>query len=187
MSRKTLRLMSKITGTIATAITFVMGCIIGVSSFLYLGGMRVMYVVSNSMVPAFAKGDAIVASKNFENVSSGDMIAYQADWVSAGSGKDIVTHRVVDVSNGMVTAQGDANAAPDPTFPLSDVYGQIVATYDNLGYLFNPTTVFALTAIAFVLIVLSYRWSLGTRGKHSIKRNTKFSNFMTYKLDKLGF
>ncbi|MFI3229729.1 MAG: hypothetical protein R3Y23_06200 [Bacillota bacterium] len=88
----------------------------------------------------------------------GDVITFiSIDGASIG---ELVTHRIIDVSSGVVdgellyvfTTQGDAN--PDSvteTVTISTIKGQIVGVSDSLGFVYN--TFMNSTAILFIVVI----------------------------------
>ena len=90
-------------------------------------------IASNSMVPTFSRGDAVIIEKNeFKDVQKGDIIAIKQ------SGK-IVTHRVIkkNIKNKtiIVYTKGDANKSKDPFETKEEDYiGKIRYSIDYIGY-----------------------------------------------------
>mgnify|MGYP001240646706 CR=1 FL=1 len=121
--------------------------------FLNWGGIRTMYVVSDSMVPTFSKGDLLLVSTHSNSLAPGDIIAYSAPWVN----DQLVTHRIQSMDDLQVIAKGDANALSDPAFPRTAIYGEIVSSIPKLGYLFNPYAICGLATLALILSTIADR------------------------------
>ncbi len=97
--------------------------------------MRLLVVLSGSMEPTIATGDAVVVREVAEqDVGVGDVITYH------GYGSDrLTTHRVIDVSDVRgqrhFRTQGDANESPDPNLaPAGGLEGEVVLTVPRFGW-----------------------------------------------------
>jgi signal peptidase len=116
---------------------------LGVSFFTVYGG---------SMVPTIPIG-SIVAAKSVEAsaINVGDIITFRT-----GAEVDrVVTHRVVEVSNGSETLSfrtaGDNNANPDGSAVLAEnVIGKVWFYVPLLGYLSS----FVTTKLGFILLII---------------------------------
>ncbi|MCW2960250.1 MAG: sipW 2 [Thermoleophilia bacterium] len=81
----------------------------------HTGKYRTLSILSGSMEPTFATGDAVIVTPiPTSDLRAGDVISYHAPV----DGSPLVTHRVVEVlergTNPIVRTRGDANAADDP-------------------------------------------------------------------------
>jgi len=125
--------------------------IVIVNLFVAAGQMRIMYVVSNSMVPTFERGDLILLSEDhYGSLEEGDIIAYNASWHPDGP----ITHRIVSKSETEYITKGDSNNVSDPAITDDQVIGEIIAWIPKLGYLFNPVSVISLVSISSILYSL---------------------------------
>jgi signal peptidase len=112
-------------------------------------------VTSKSMCPTYNFGDLLVAVRADE-VKVGDVIAYRY-------GREIITHRVVNVTGGGFVTKGDAMDRPDPWIVRrEDVVGRVVACVPYLGYAYvlfsNPATALLFAGLAFAVpLLLSIR------------------------------
>lgn len=130
-------------------IAVVLGAMVMIfSGLMKYSNITPMYVVSNSMVPVFQKGDLILTSTKPNEIVAGDIIAYQSSWLEGKT----VTHRVISFENGVVATKGDNNESADPTFDASAIVGEVVGVAPKLGYLFN-TPVISTAAIAGAILV----------------------------------
>ena len=116
-------------------------------------GYGAAVVLTGSMEPAIRADDLIlVAEQDAYEVE--DIVVYQ-------SGRVLVVHRIVDIADGMVTTQGDANNAADAPIELSAVKGRVVGVIPGAGSLVKilktPAATIALLAGAVVLMEMSYR------------------------------
>lgn len=116
-------------------------------------GYGVAAVLSGSMEPTFSKGDLIFV-KETDKIAVGDIVVYR-------SGRELIVHRVVDLTGDRVTTQGDANNVPDPTFDRANVVGAVVGWIPGVGtvvtLLKTPAACVLILVAAFLLIELSFR------------------------------
>lgn len=88
----------------------------------HTGTYRTLSILSGSMEPTFATGDAVISTPiSTRELREGDVISYHAPV----AGKPLVTHRVVKIlrrgASPIVQTKGDANDAIDPwTAKLSE-------------------------------------------------------------------
>ena len=139
-------------------VLFVGWFLLAVSAFIVVSTFGLRYagieprnVVSNSMVPAFKQHDLVFVSTEPNNIAKDDVVAYQANW---SDGK-IVTHRVVDVDNGVVTTKGDNNSNPDPAFDQRAVLGEVVGVAPNAGWFFNKVTLVVSVLLGAAIIAFA--------------------------------
>lgn len=138
------------------------GLVLSFGLGLRLLGMKPMYVVSDSMVPTFQKGDMLVLSTHeLKRLSPGDIIGYRATWaegavestwpqkVGITDKRPIVTHRVVKVDGEAVTVKGDNNLTADPVFKQELVVGKIVAVGKGLGFFFTWPFIASMALLSF--------------------------------------
>lgn len=112
-----------------------------------------MYVVSNSMVPAFSKGDMLLkASPGLVEPGPGDVIAFRAPWLN----NEIVTHRLVRISETEMVTKGDNNALSDPIGHPDEIVGVIVGKIPYLGWAINPLFLRILSGTAFSLLLIEF-------------------------------
>ena len=98
-----------------------------------IAGFRIFTVVTESMVPVYNVGDAILVEQiDAEKYKVGDDITYIG---LVGSFKDrIVTHRIISIEennnseNGkyIIQTQGIANNEPDPKINETQIYGKVI-------------------------------------------------------------
>lgn len=91
-----------------------------------LFGCGMAAVKTGSMEPAIPAGSLIVIQEQ-DSYQPGDVVTYE------GSGLPSVTHRVISISNGIVTAKGDANNTEDPPFPADRIIGKVRYVIPALG------------------------------------------------------
>lgn len=161
--------LSLVVGFISNMLIVVATLCMGFALVLSLMGMRTMYVVSNSMVPTFSKGDLLVVTKEYHALAVGDIIAYKAPWAEDKN----VTHRIVALDKTEVTAKGDNNATADPPAPVENIYGEIVATVPKAGLLFNPFTIVSVTVLGLILSYIADM--LRPRARHALVRKGSLS------------
>lgn len=142
---------SFVASTISTILILVATFCMAFALILSFMGMRTMYVISNSMEPAFSKGDLLVVSKDYNGLAVGDVVAYKATWAEGR----LVTHRITAINGDEITVRGDNNTTADPVFDRSQIYGEIVSTFPKAGFIFNPYTIISMTFVGLLLSYLS--------------------------------
>lgn len=96
-----------------------------VSDNASLAGFRVFTVASNSMSPVYVGGDVLLVREvNESDIKVGDVISYRGE---EGDMKGrIITHRVIEINDGKIALQGDANTGKDPDITFEQVYGKVI-------------------------------------------------------------
>ncbi len=70
----------------------------------------IVSVVSNSMEPAFERGDIIVVrGASMEDIDEGDVIVFESTYEIINQNRPPLIHRVIEKENGTVATKGDAN------------------------------------------------------------------------------
>jgi signal peptidase I len=89
--------------------------------------LRFTYFLSGSMRPAYQPGDLafLYVSRNIQ-VNTGDVVLFSVD------GKPTI-HRIVNIENGLITTQGDANNTPD-NGTIKQVDGKLLFAIPKVGY-----------------------------------------------------
>ena len=102
-------------------------------------GLRVFNVATESMVPEYLVGDAILVRYiNPENLKIGDDVTYLG---TEESFKDrIVTHRIIDIEKNeagkyIFQTKGIANENEDPKINETQVYGKVIYKLKSITYL----------------------------------------------------
>jgi len=134
------------------------------------GGDASFVVVSGSMEPAIAVGDAVVVGEvNGDDVRVGDVITYVTADRSAPT-----THRVIEIQQTAAgpefVTQGDNNEDPDASTVTPDrLVGRVILTIPYIGYVVEfvgTTTGFALLVAApIALLVLTELWAFLKRAR----------------------
>lgn len=116
-------------------------------------GYGAAVVLTGSMEPAISADDLILVAER-DVYALDDIVVYQ-------SGGILVVHRIVDISDGLVTTKGDANNAADAPVELSAIKGQVIAVLPGVGavakILKTPAATVALVIGAVVLMEASFR------------------------------
>lgn len=136
---------------IVSVVTFLMAVVpVSLSLSLAAADIKTMYVVSDSMKPAFKRGDLIIGSTNFNSLNIGDIVAFNADWFPAG----LVTHRIADIvepdylvngsdlvrpsENAKIFTKGDNNNNLDiDPIVRGNITTEIVGVVPYVGYYMN--------------------------------------------------
>lgn len=135
----------------ARAVLVLAGSMVVVLMFLHFGSVKAMHVVSDSMKPAYQRGDLLLVSEDFNGIAKNDIIAFKATWLD----DRVVTHRVIEVTVDGVRTQGDSNSVADQEIPKSMIRGEVVATFPKLGYLFQLKSL-------ILLVILCVSASIGS-------------------------
>ncbi len=112
-------------------------------------GYSAAVVVSGSMEPTISVNDMVV-SRSQEQYAVGDIVTFV-------SGDSLVTHRIVEETEGGFITKGDANNTEDME-PLSpdQIVGKVVWSIPAIGivleYLKTPLGMLCLILIGFLLI-----------------------------------
>lgn len=122
----------------------------GVRLPMYFGN-GLATVDSGSMEPVIHVGSLITLKKQ-DSYNSGDIITYKNE------DNILITHRVVKISNGIVTTKGDANKVSDPTFSEENIVGRVTHIIPGVGYIVHglksPVTLFVLILIVLYCICM---------------------------------
>ena len=114
--------------------------------------MPIVAVESNSMVPAFHKGDMLVLQGiSQEQLSMGDVIVFDQP-----SGGTPIVHRVVAInSDGTFQTKGDANSGQlsyEKSISYSQVHGRVVMIMPYLGWIKIGMTQYLMPNILWLLL-----------------------------------
>ena len=116
-------------------------------------GYGAAVVLTGSMEPTIMANDLIIVAEK-PTYAEDDVVVYQ-------SGSILVVHRIIDITDGMVTTQGDANSAADEPVELSAIKGKVIATVPMMGsvarLLKTPAATIVLLAGAVVMMEASFR------------------------------
>ena len=115
-------------------------------------GYAQIIVISGSMQPAINVGDLLIIK---------EQISYQAnDIITFHSDQNLVTHRVIEVSNDGINTQGDANNVADDPVPLTAVEGKMVLLIPGAGnlilFLKSPLGILLMLALLFLIIEVPF-------------------------------
>lgn len=116
-------------------------------------GVGISVVLSGSMEPTLKVNDLVII-KEADVYAIGDIIVYQ-------SVSDLIIHRIVDLADGHVWTQGDANNVMDAPIEMSMIKGKMVVRIPAVGAIARvlktvPGTIMMLAA-AIVLLELSWK------------------------------
>ena len=116
-------------------------------------GYGAAVVLTGSMEPAISVNDVILVAEQ-PTYAENEIAVYQ-------SGNILVVHRILDITDGMVTTKGDANNAPDAPVELSAVKGKVVGVIPGVGsivkILKTPTATAVMLIGAVLLLEASFR------------------------------
>ena len=116
-------------------------------------GYGAAVVLTGSMEPTIHVNDVILVAEQ-PTYAENEIAVYQ-------SGSILVVHRILDITDGMVTTKGDANNAPDAPVELSSVKGKVVGVIPGVGgivkILKTPTATAIMLVGAVLLLEASFR------------------------------
>ncbi len=143
----------------ALALILTFAAALGVLNLAHAGTFAVR---SDSMRPAFARGDLII-TRPTSGLAVGQVVTYRHAGV-------LVTHRIVTVEQGgSYRTRGDANPAPDPwTMTATDVVGEVRGVVPRVGSLLLLTDT-KLGRLSVVIVV----WALMSIVQWATRRATR--------------
>ena len=116
-------------------------------------GYGAAVVLTGSMEPTIMADDLIIVAEQ-EDYAVDEVVVYQ-------SGSILVVHRIIDITDGMVTTQGDANSAADEPVEMTAIKGKVIAIIPVLGNLARllktPVATIVLLAGAVLMLEASFR------------------------------
>ena len=116
-------------------------------------GYGAAVVLTGSMEPTIRVNDVILVAER-PVYAENEIAVYQ-------SGNILVVHRILEISDGMVTTKGDANNAADAPVELSAVKGKVVGVIPGVGaivkILKTPTATALMLVGAVLLLEASFR------------------------------
>lgn len=165
-------------GTKGTVLYIVVGVLIAVGVNQGLGlalgtDLPIVAVESNSMVPAFAKGDILVLrGVQPEGIAVGDVIVF-----SPPGHQTPVVHRVTALNpDGSYQTKGDANDRQLPyetDIQFNEVHGEMVLIVPLLGWVKLSVTQYAIPNWPFVLLAAAAAYGLVYGVPMVLKRRAK--------------
>lgn len=156
--------MNKIVNTISNLITYLTIIIVIIASIFVipsLFGIKPFIVQSGSMEPVINTGGIAFINTKDLDVEVNDIITFK---LLSESGKEtVVTHRIIDIKDGVLYTKGDANENADLSpIDKSQVIGKFMLQVPHVGYLMAEMTpkrtivaIIWLVVINFILIAMS--------------------------------
>jgi signal peptidase len=125
-------------------------------------GYAQVIVISGSMQPFIEAGDLIII-KEQEEYQESDVVTYR-------SGRILITHRIIDISESGIVTKGDANNAADEPVASSAIEGKVILNIPGAGnfiiFLKSPKGILAISCLILLLYGLS-------RAAQKLKREKK--------------
>jgi signal peptidase len=155
---------------------------IGGTAFgFWQAGYRPYVVHTGSMVPTYNPGDLVIDGPAGNDHLAGQVITFR----HSADPNDLVTHRITDVTNGLIHTKGDANRSADVWNIKPDmVVGTVSAAVPGLGYavvfLQQPTGIAALVTAAISIFLL---WTLFFPAQPTPARSAPDSTEPTSEMD----
>ena len=138
----------KIIYTVILVIVLVFAVIVILSAIPFPNGLKMYVVKSGSMAPIIKSGDLIFSQKQ-ELYNANDIITY----IPRGENKNVesITHRIVEIKDGMYITKGDANPSEDSeSVSLNQIKGKYRFRIPLFGYLVS----FAKTTPGLILLII---------------------------------
>ena len=136
------------------------------------GGMTLYVVLSGSMNPTIETGSIVVVDTKEKDYMIGDIITFQIE-------EQLVTHRIVEMEQGIIKTKGDANAMPDSKLITKyQIKGKVKHVIPKWGYIlfyFQSKKIIALIGGA---VILSNLFDILSEYQIQNKRNKKKGTFL---------
>jgi len=126
---------------------------------------------SGSMEPTISVHDFLII-KGSGAYREGDIVTYVSP---KGS---LVTHRIIEVSDGAYIAQGDANNVPDEEIPGQRVLGKVVFLIPGVGGVIEAVTapIGIVLSVCIFLLVLLIQWIRRDINEDKLNEKQKANN-----------
>lgn len=116
-------------------------------------GYGIGVVVSGSMEPKISVDDLIIV-KERKVYHVGDIVVYQSRGV-------LVVHEIVEINGDYVITKGTANNIEDDPVPISQLKGEVVEVYEDVGKYFrfikSPSGMIIMISATLLLLILSFQ------------------------------
>jgi len=169
--------MGKNESALSTIGYIVLGIIIAYTVNLALSvalntSMPVVAVESNSMMPAFYRGDILILNGvNASSLKVGDIIVYSPEGQSVP-----IVHRIISINpDGSFQTKGDANAgqlAFEKHIDPSEIRGVVIGIIPYVGWIKIAVTSYIIPNILWVILALIAAFAVAKLGMY-IKRSDK--------------
>lgn len=121
-------------------------------SYFEAFGYSFFNVATGSMEPAISQNDIIVVEKA-DNYEVGDIVTFEKDG-------NFITHRIVLITEDLVTTKGDANNTSDVSIKKDLIIGKVTKIYSSAGIWQKIfTTPQIIVAIFITLILFDFAFS----------------------------
>lgn len=127
-------------------------------------GFSTFEVQTGSMAPNINPSDVIIVKAN-TNPDVKDVITYK-------SGKDYITHRVVEAYKGTYVTKGDANSSKDEAIKQSQIVGTVVKVIPKFGVI-RKTILNPIVLITLIITIYLISFIFGKKNN-----NTKVDNML---------
>ncbi len=121
-------------------------------------GYTIFRVITGSMENTIKPQDIVIV-KLTKDVNVNDIITYK-------SGKDFITHRVIEKTEDNLITKGDANTSKDSPITSKDVVGKVVYIFNNVGtWIKGLKTPQVIIAIIFSIITIRIIFGIKPKNK----------------------
>ena len=133
-------------------------------------GFSTFEVQTGSMAPNINPSDVIIVKAN-TNPDVKDVITYK-------SGKDYITHRVVEAYKGTYVTKGDANSSKDEAIKQSQIVGTVVKVIPKFGVIrktiLNPIVLITLIITIYLISFIFGKKNNNTKVDNMLKKLREF-------------
>ena len=117
-------------------------------------GYTIFRVKTGSMEPTLKIGDILIEKvvNSKDEIKKDDIISFKEE-------DYIVTHRVVDIKEDLIIAQGDANNSQDEPFSRDKIIGKVIKVIPDLSIwikVFKTKEVYITIIITIVLFIITF-------------------------------
>ncbi|MFA5692197.1 MAG: signal peptidase I [Acholeplasmataceae bacterium] len=109
-----------------------------------LFGIETYVVKSDSMANKLRVNDFIYIMK-YKNPSIDDL--KEGEIISFTLGNTLVIHRIVDITDDVITTKGDNNSVNDDPISINQVHGRYLFKLPFFGLILNPLTIIVIAAL----------------------------------------
>ena len=121
-------------------------------SYFEAFGYSFFNVATGSMEPAISQNDIIVVEKT-DDYEVGDIVTFEKDG-------NFITHRIVLITEDLITTKGDANNTSDVSIKRDLIIGKVTKVYSSAGIWQKIfTTPQIIVAIFITLILFDFAFS----------------------------
>lgn len=127
-------------------------------------GYTAFTVKTASMATAIDIDDVVIVKLGSDDLKQGDIISFKQD-------ENIITHRIIEISDNKIITKGDSNNAQDEPINKDKVIGKVINIIHNLGIwkkVLKTKEVLISITITIILFIISF--SIKVKGEKNDKK-----------------